>query len=207
MLKVSALGCEWGNQKLFSKLTFEVAPGSALRVSGANGVGKSSLLKILTGLLLPSAGSIFWRGQTVRAGDPFFLSELLYIGHKVGIQPALTPLQNLNWLIGIRGNSSFTQIKFALKAVGLQGFENTPCEVLSKGQCQRVALARLWLAPPVCWILDEPFTGLDETGIYLIREQFLAHLELGGIIVIATHHKIALDPFPYKEIQLGEVVC
>lgn len=207
MLKVNILCCEWNNQKLFSNLTFEVNPGSALVVSGTNGVGKSSLLKILTGLYLPSEGSIFWRGQNFQAGAPFFLSELLYIGHKIGIQPALTPLQNLKWLMGITGKFAKADIGLALQSVGLQGFEAVPCEVLSKGQCQRVALARLWLDPPICWILDEPFTALDEMGVRLLHDQFLVHLKRGGILVVATHHKFALDPFSWQEIRLGEALC
>lgn len=212
MLKANTLSCEWDDQILFSKITFEVVPGSLVVVSGPNGVGKSSLLKILIGLWLPSAGSISWRGRNFRPGDPFFLSELLYIGHKIGIQPALTPLQNLKCLLGItrklaRPLPTTGDLQCALQAVGLQGFETVPCEVLSKGQCQRVALARLWLDPPICWVLDEPFTALDEMGIGLLQDRFLIHLEQGGMLVVASHHKITLDPFPYQEIQLGETLC
>jgi heme exporter protein A len=205
VLKVSSLGCEWDNQALFSELTFEVASGSALIVSGANGVGKSSLLKILTGLSLPSSGSISWQDQIFKAGDPYFLSDLLYIGHKIGIQPALTPLQNLEWMMGISRKLVLKNCRRALEAVGLAAFESVPCEVLSKGQCQRVALARLWLDPPICWILDEPFTALDETGVSLVQDRFLTHLKHGGILVVATHHKIALNPYPWQEIRLEPV--
>lgn len=207
MLKVNALSCAWHDQELFSNLTFEVVPGSALVVSGSNGVGKSSLLKILTGLCVPSAGSVSWKGQNFRSGDPFFLSELLYIGHKIGIEPALTPLQNLKWLMGITDKSSVIDMGFALQAVGLQGFEAVPCEVLSKGQCQRVALSRLWLDPSICWILDEPFTALDEMGVRLLQDRFLVHLKRGGILIVATHHKLALEPFSCQEIRLGEALC
>lgn len=207
MLKVNTLSCARDEQELFSNLTFEVMPGSGLVVSGSNGVGKSSLLKILTGLCLPSAGSFSWKGQNFRSGDPFFLSELLYIGHKIGIQSALTPLQNLKWLMGIASKSAVPDVGLALEAVGLQGFEAVPCEVLSKGQCQRVALARLWLDPPICWILDEPFTALDEMGERLLHDRFLMHLKRGGILIVATHHKLALDPFHWQEIRLGEALC
>lgn len=207
MLKANNLGFAWDYQQLFSNLTFEINPGTALLVSGSNGVGKSSLLKILTGLLLPSEGRITWEGKQVKPGDPTFLSHLLYIGHKMGIQPTLTPLQNLKWLLEITGKSILADIGVALKTVGLEGYKNTPCEQLSKGQCQRVALARLWLNPPAYWVLDEPFTGLDEQGINLVQNKLLEHLKQGGMIVMATHHKIALDPFPCHEIRLGETAC
>jgi heme exporter protein A len=135
---------------------------------------------------------------------------LLYIGHKIGIQPALTPLQNLEWMMGIIGKSVAKQRKqtrLALESVGLAAFEAMPCEALSKGQRQRLALARLWLDPPICWILDEPFTALDKTGVCLLQDRFLSHLKDGGVLVVATHHKIALSPFPCKEIRLGEAWC
>lgn len=208
MLKASSLSAEWGNRTLFSDLTFELAPGSALVVSGANGVGKSTLLKILTGLSLPSEGTLSWQNQLLKAGDPNFLSNLLYIGHKTGIQPALTPLQNLEWIMEIMNRMDKTVVKqkkqkqLALEAVGLAAFESMPSEILSKGQRQRVALARLWLDPPLCWILDEPFTALDETGVCLLENRFLAHLKEGGILVVATHHRITLNPYPCQEIQL-----
>ncbi|HXH55652.1 MAG TPA: cytochrome c biogenesis heme-transporting ATPase CcmA [Gammaproteobacteria bacterium] len=205
MLKVNSLSGEWDSRVLFSGLTFEVAPGSALIVSGANGAGKSSLLKILTSLSLPSSGNIRWQDQLFKAGDPDVLSQLLYIGHKIGVQPALTPLQNLEWMTGISRKSVVKNCRLALEAVGLAEFEDVRCEVLSKGQCQRVALARLWLDPPICWILDEPFTALDETGVSLLQDRFLTHLKQGGILVVATHHKIALKPYPCQEIRLEPV--
>jgi heme exporter protein A len=205
VLKVSSLGCEWDNRILFGELTFEVVPGSALIVSGANGAGKSSLLKMLTGLSLPSSGNIFWQDQLFKVEDPTVLSQLLYIGHKIGVQPALTPLQNLEWMIGISRKSIVENCRLALEAVGLAAFAEVPCEVLSKGQCQRVALARLWLDPPICWILDEPFTALDEAGVCLLQNRFLAHLKQGGILVIATHHKISLNPYPWQEIRLEPI--
>ncbi len=207
MLKANNLGFAWDCQQLFSNLTFKVNPGAALLVSGSNGVGKSSLLKILTGLVLASEGTITWAGKQVKPGDPNFLSHLLYIGHKMGIQPALTPIQNLQWLLGLCGKSVLAEINFVLNTVGLSGFENSPCERLSKGQCQRVALARLWLNPPKYWVLDEPFTGLDEQGIALVQNKLIAHLKHGGILVMATHHKVVLDPFACHEIHLGEIAC
>ncbi len=203
MLKVSSLGCEWENEVLFSSLTFELGEGTAFVVSGANGVGKSTLLRILTGLLPPSTGTIKWQDQILKARDPNFLSKLLYIGHKVGIQSALTPLENLEWMAGVSYPATLKERQRALEAVGLGALETSPCTTLSKGQRQRLALARLWLNPPMCWVLDEPFTALDDIGVNLLQDRFLTHLKQGGILIVATHHKIALNPYPWQEIRLG----
>ncbi len=209
MLKANALGFERESRTLFSNLTFEVEPGSMLFVSGANGSGKSSLLKILAGISRPTTGALIWRNQPLLSRDPYFLAELLYIGHKIGIVPALTPLQNLQWLLGISHISAVSRAEVlqALKAVGLGKFFDIPCEQLSKGQCQRVALARLWIHPGACWILDEPLAGLDEEGFLLLREQCSRHLEQKGIIIVASHRSFDLNPIKQIELTLRDAEC
>jgi len=189
---------------LFSDLTFQVEPGMMLLVSGVNGIGKSTLLKILTGLWEASSGTVTWDGTVVKPGDPFFLSQLLYIGHKIGIQPILTPLENLKWLLRIHSIFAISEaeIKFALQTIGLKGFEDIPCEQLSKGQQYRVALARLWIKPPRYWILDEPLTALDESGRELLMDRFFEHLKQQGYLVMTSHYKFALNEFNLKEVTL-----
>lgn len=205
MLKASGIGCERDHQILFSDLTFEIEAGTLMLVTGQNGAGKSSLLKILAGLLTPETGFLLWEKQKLDPRDPFFLKKILYIGHNPGIQPILTPLQNLCWLLGILTNHCHkrVEVKAALQAVGLLGFEDIPCEYLSEGQRQRVALARLWLDPPSYWILDEPTHALDERGVDLLQQRFLMHLKKGGSIVVATHRTFAIEPFKKLEIHLG----
>lgn len=208
MLKANAIGCERENRSLFSNLTFELEPGTLLAVTGNNGAGKSSLLRILSGLVWPTSGSVSWQGQVIKPGSSFFSSHL-YIGHKIGIQPTLTPLENLQWLLGINDTAksplSSSQMRSALNTVGLAGFEDYPCENLSLGQRQRVALARLWLNAPTCWILDEPFTGLDDKGREVLQNRIREHVQIGGIVVLASH--VALEDFPCQKqtIHLGSV--
>ncbi len=211
MLKASNLGYERDNRLLFSNLTFEIKPASMLLVSGKNGVGKSSLLKILAGLWQPSEGSLMWQGRD-KLQEPAFLSQVLYLGHKLAIQPTLTPIQNLQWLLGITAAEIFSraQILSALEKVGLEDFERVPCEVLSKGQCQRLALARLWLDPPKYWILDEPMTSLDEAGVELLHQRILMHLEQQGLLVMASHRPFCADyckQINKIEIVLGHERC
>lgn len=213
MLKVCGLQAERDDRILFSSLTFELAPGSLLTVTGPNGSGKSTLLKILVGLLPRSEGSVTWESK------PFPLSteslakdssgEFLYFGHKTGVQPALTPLENLKWFLGLQNSHQQIQEKnllSALKALGLRGYEAIPCETLSCGQRQRVALARLWLQAPKIWILDEPFTALDSVAQTLLCNRFLMHLKAGGLIIIASHLSLFnLESIPQLQITLGRL--
>ena len=189
MLKITALGLERENRQLFSNLTFKIKTGTLVYVSGPNGSGKSSLLRILAGLCLPSAGERYWEG------------EVYYLGHKLGLQLALSPRENLNiWLKlwGVEGD-----IGSALAALELQDLAEVPCENLSRGECQRVALAALWLDPPLCWILDEPFTGLDKKGIEVVCERLTEHLQKGGIVLMATHQLFSIVSPHSLEIALG----
>jgi heme exporter protein A len=225
VFKANHLQGERGDRILFSNITFELEPGGLLLVTGPNGSGKSSLLKILAGLLPFSKGSITWDGRSIVSSGSIqrysmqltsYFSELLYIGHKTGIQPILTPAENLKWLLGIgnrgnEGNHSKALISSALQAVGLARYQDVPCEILSNGQRQRVALARLWLQPPKIWILDEPLTALDEDGQQLIQEQFLSHLKAGGLLITTTHDEIlgkkfsqGMDRVKKTRLVLGE---
>lgn len=223
MLKVCGLKAERDDRILFSNLTFELAPGALLMVTGPNGSGKSTLLKILVGLLSSIEGSVTWQSKPFPLSGESFAEDIsgafLYLGHKTGIQPALTPIENLKWFMDlqtvhraiqgtIRRSQQKIHILSALQAVGLAGYEDVPCETLSCGQRQRVALARLWLEPAKIWILDEPFTALDALAQILLYKQFLAHLKAGGLIIMASHLNILsileiedVECIPQKQIK------
>ncbi len=193
MLKATALCCERNQQKLFSNLTFEIAAGTLLLISGENGVGKTTLLRIIAGLGEATAGSL-WKSDM----------HPLYIGHKIALHPALTPIENLHEFVKTAAIPyTAADIKFALKDLGLSLLANTPCSLMSKGQQQRVALARLWLHPGKLWILDEPFTALDEKGRENLLHRFTEHVQQGGSIVVASHQRFELSGFSYVfEINL-----
>jgi heme exporter protein A len=130
-------------------------------------------------------------------------SNLLWIGHAAGIKDLLTPEENLAWLCALHQPVDAEAIWQALAAVGLRGFEDVPCHSLSAGQQRRVALARLYLESPPLWILDEPFTALDKTGVAQLEQHLAQHCEQGGLVVLTTHHSLAHMPGGYRELDLG----
>lgn len=196
MLEVSHLLCERSQQILFSNLTFKLDSGTLLRVTGPNGSGKSTLLKILAGLLPATAGNISWQNKSILNTDVSYHSEILYIGHKLGLLSTLTPLENLKWLLGLSSSLSSAvsskpvmhSIRLVLEKLGLQNYFDVPCNRLSSGQQQRVALARLWLQSAKIWILDEPYTALDLNGQNLVKSQISQHIFQGGIVIMTDHH-------------------
>lgn len=194
MLRVQSLAYARDQQSIFSGLTFNVSPGTILHIRGANGAGKSSLLRILAGLCSASAGSLHCAVSR------------LYIGHQMGLHPALSPLQNLLWLMKLQdqGRSPMIPvIHHALSELNLEAEAHTPCKVLSKGQYQRVGLARLMLDPAKLWILDEPCTGLDAAGIHFLEGCYERQLQRGGAIIMASHQDCLGDIFQAQVITLG----
>ena len=164
-LQAVALACERDWRMLFESLEVRVHPGEMLQVAGPNGSGKTSLLRLLAGLMQPTAGAILLQGKPLAEQRGLLARNLLWIGHAAGIKGLLSAEENLAWLCALHRPASREAIWQALEAVGLRGFEDVPCHTLSAGQQRRVALARLYLADtPPLWVLDEPFTALDRSG-------------------------------------------
>jgi len=175
-----------------------------LQISGPNGSGKTSLLRLLCGLMQPTAGEVLLKGRSLSAQRGELARNLLWIGHAAGIKGLLTAEENLIWLCALHQPASREAIWHALAEVGLRGFEDVPCHTLSAGQQRRVGLARLYLSPPPLWILDEPFTALDKHGVAQLERHLAAHCEQGGLVVLTTHHSLTEKPTGYCELDLGQ---
>lgn len=204
VLECRNIAFERDDLPLFEEVSFSLHSGRALRIMGANGTGKTTLLRILATALYPTRGTLLWRGQAIEQCRQLYRSSLIYLGHNPGIKFALTPLENLRWFFRLH---SCRPVNFeeTLGKVGLAGNENTPCHMLSAGQMRRVALARLYLSPAQLWILDEPFTSIDIIGVGALEELMSNHLAGGGSILITTHQpfalpevdSLALEPYAY----------
>lgn len=203
-LQAVGLACERDWRMLFEHLELRVCPGDMLQISGPNGSGKTSLLRLLAGLMQPTHGEILLNGKPLKEQGSELARSLVWIGHAAGIKDLLTPEENLTWLCALHRPASREAIWQALDAVGLRGFEDVACHTLSAGQQRRVALARLYLDSPPLWILDEPFTALDKQGVAQLEAHLAQHCEQGGMVVLTTHHTLAQTPSGYRDINLGQ---
>ncbi|NMZ22996.1 cytochrome c biogenesis heme-transporting ATPase CcmA [Pseudomonas proteolytica] len=203
LLEAVALACERDLRMLFEHLELRLAGGDMVQISGPNGSGKTSLLRLLAGLMQPTAGQVRLNGKLLHEQRTELARNLLWIGHAAGIKDVLTAEENLSWLSALHHPATRESIWQALAAVGLKGFEDVPCHTLSAGQQRRVALARLYLDGPPLWILDEPFTALDKQGVAQLEEHLARHCEQGGMVVLTTHHTLTRMPAGYRDLDLG----
>ncbi|MCS0180152.1 cytochrome c biogenesis heme-transporting ATPase CcmA [Vibrio alginolyticus] len=205
MLEVSNLTAIRDERVLFENLQFEIKPGELVQIEGRNGTGKTTLLRIVTGLGDREEGVIKWKGEEVEKSRDVFHQDLLFLGHQTGVKRELTALENLRFYQSIQNNrSSDEEIFIALTQVGLAGREDVPIAQLSAGQQRRVALARLWLSKQILWILDEPLTAIDKQGVKVLESLFASHVDNGGIVVLTTHQDMFADSPKLRKIKLGD---
>jgi heme exporter protein A len=204
VLEAVALACERDWRLLFEHLDLRLVAGDMVQISGPNGSGKTSLLRLLSGLMQPTAGDVLLDGKALSEQRSELAHNLLWIGHAAGIKDLLTPVENLSWLCALHQSVASADIWQALEAVGLRGFEDVPCHTLSAGQKRRVALARLYLPGPALWMLDEPFTALDKQGVAQLEAHLAEHCANGGTVVLTTHHTLSRTPAGYRDLDLGQ---
>jgi heme exporter protein A len=195
LLALSKVSCRRGRITLFSDIDVSLAAGQLLRVEGANGAGKTSLLRIICGLLSPIQGEVRWRGEKVTRLRDSFYSELLYLGHAAALKDDLTVLENLEIATTLAGErASATAMHEALAKAGLLSRAGALARTLSQGQKRRAALARLALSRHhLLWVLDEPFNALDRAAVSWLAGVIEAHLGAGGMVVLTSHQGVAFS--------------
>lgn len=202
-LVLESVACTRGGRTLFEGLDLTLSAGQWLQVRGANGAGKTSLLRLVSGLLPPSAGEVRWRGEPVADQRDRWCRERLYLGHEAALKDDLDPLENLQSASLLAGwPASRAEARAALTDAGLRGCERTPVRRLSQGQRRRCGLARLLLSRSTpLWVLDEPFNALDADACRWLAERLGEHLQRGGLLVLTSHQSVPLPP-PARELQL-----
>ena len=214
MLSANHISCQRGRQILWKDLNFQTEPNTMTFIRGANGQGKSSLLRILAGISTPFEGEILWQNQALKKNWEHFHRSISYFGHTMPLKGDLSAINNLSYLMQIHGfNYDQLAIEEALQNWGLGSRTiRLPAKFLSQGQKQRVCLAQLSLCQSLVWILDEPFNGLDTSGSQLLFAAFAKHLEKQGSIVVTSHLHTSmrmahagLQHFPEHIIELQGV--
>jgi heme exporter protein A len=202
LLQTRDLACMRNDRLLFEHLDINLEAGQMLVVEGPNGCGKTSLLRILTGLRLADGGEVLWRQQPIDrlAGDYF--EQVNYVGHHDGVKHELSCLENLR-LARAMGVPSGLDLDEVLEQVNLYAYGETEAGSLSAGQKRRLALARLLATDAMLWILDEPFTSLDKASMALFSGLFEQQLERQGVIVMTSHHDISLPTQALQRLRLG----
>jgi len=193
------LRCVRGGREIFSHLGFELATAQALAVTGANGAGKSSLLRLVAGLLPHADGDCGLEGSKADLTLP---EQAHYLGHRDALKPALTVLENLSFWRDFLGGEAADGVA-ALETVGLDHAAHLPAGFLSAGQRRRLSLARLIAVKRPVWLLDEPTSALDAAGQVMAAGLMTSHLQGGGIVLAATHTPLGI---PATELRLGDAV-
>ena len=202
MFKAVGLECVKGYDSLFRGVGFKLSPGEIMQVRGTNGSGKTSLLRILTGLSQPEEGEVFWEGVSIEEDPAGYNENLVYIGHLNGLKADLSALENLELLRKYLIRSNSTSTHEALAAVGLEGYEHILAHQLSAGQKRRVALARLYLNSAPLWILDEPTTAIDVDGVHAFEQLVERHALGGGMVILTAHQPLQFGQAQTRSLSL-----
>ena len=193
MLTLSELSCSRGHKPLFAQVNLTLQAGQALHLEGDNGVGKTSLLRIVCGLSPADAGEVHWMGRSTREDPQAFRSALFYLGHALSLKEELSALENLLSDAAVAGRAlTHTDAMAALARMGLRGREHLPLRVMSQGQKRRTALARLWASQVPLWVLDEPFVALDVKAVDALRVLMGRHVAHGGMVLFTSHQAVSL---------------
>lgn len=192
-----------GEQRLFTKVSFQLRAGELLHIVGPNGCGKTSLLRVLCGLTLPEIGEVYWRSKKLARNRADFHASTCYLGHRESLKADLTAEENLVFQLGLRAWLSKADLHAALDKVGLSKRLSVPARSLSAGQKRRVSLARALASGAKLWILDEPYTNLDIAGRDLVDQMMSEHLQRDGLVLLVAHQAHGVAAGVTRKLELG----
>lgn len=181
-----------GDRHVLQGVSLEVRSGELLHVSGPNGTGKTTLLRVISGLLRPEQGAVSWRGRSIAQDRTTYQDTLAYAAHEPALKGDLTALENLRFVVGLKRRATLAELRAALDRTGVAACADLPARVLSAGQRRRVALARVLAMSAAVWLLDEPYANLDAAGADLVSGLLQAHVEGGGLALVVAHRDLSL---------------
>jgi len=184
-LQINFLELYRNDDRIFSEISFDLSEGQHLLISGANGTGKTSLLRVICGLTIPTGGTILWNQLATNNIDCRYYEHLAYLGHKNALIPELTARENLEYTF--EGNRSMNRTSSVLEAFDLNNYLDQYAEKLSNGQIRKIALSRILLSEKTLWILDEPVANLDTSGTQFLLTEMQAHLDQGGMLITTSN--------------------
>ena len=184
-LQINFLELYRNDDRIFSEISFDLSEGQHLLISGANGTGKTSLLRVICGLTIPTGGTILWNQLATNNIDCHYYEHLAYLGHKNALIPELTARENLEYTF--EGNRSMNRTSSVLEAFDLNNYLDQYAEKLSNGQIRKIALSRILLSEKTLWILDEPAANLDTSGTQFLLTEMQAHLDQGGMLITTSN--------------------
>lgn len=181
-----------GDRHVLKGTSLSVGAGELLHIWGPNGTGKTTLLRVVSGLLRPEAGSVAWRGHSIASIREQYQGAMVYASHEPALKADLTAMENLHFSVGLRRCVTENELRAALERTGVGACADLPARVLSAGQRRRVAMARILAARVPLWLLDEPYTNLDGAGGQLLNGLLDEHVAAGGCALVVAHHDLAM---------------
>jgi heme exporter protein A len=192
-LKVDKVHVWRGDRHVLQGVSLSVGPNELLHVSGPNGTGKTTLLRVVTGLLRPEQGSVTWHGRSIVSNRAEYQASLAYAAHEPALKGDFTAVENLRFSVGLKRRATLQELQSALETTGVGACANLPARVLSAGQRRRVSLARVLAMRAPLWLLDEPYANLDAAGSDLVSRLLQSHVQAGGIALVVAHRDLTLD--------------
>jgi len=201
MLEAKKLTCSRGYRDLFKDLSFDLESGQLMLVEGENGSGKSTLLKIVSGLRQPDNGRMYWNGDEIEFASTNYAQQIVWLSHRNGVNASLTAKENIQVTANL-SKSTLADINLILERVGLKPYANTLARKFSAGMKRRLALSRLLVNKSKLWILDEPQSALDKTGIALLEELIEQHVTNDGMVIMSSHHDVFIKNVAIKKLVI-----